>query len=281
MRVKSGRLLFWTLTLGSMGLALLSVFSEPPPLWAALSLMVVYVGFATLGVLIPRLEVYGDVFWRGPPGERGIVLTFADGPHPESTPKILDILESRGALATFFVVGRKVRQYPEVTRQIVEKGHSLGLHGYEHERLYSFKTPRAVADDVKKTQQAIFEVCGKRPNWLRPPVGFVSHRTASGAKRAGVKLIAWSTRGYDGRPHRSPDLALRQLARGLTDGAIVLLHDAAERENFRPVSLEILADLLDRIEEKRLTVRRLEEWLEPAVGRQATGNSTTNRAPGV
>jgi peptidoglycan/xylan/chitin deacetylase (PgdA/CDA1 family) len=208
------------------------------------------------------------------------VLTFDDGPHPETTPRILDILDSRSALATFFVVGRKVRQYPAVARQIVERGHSLGLHGYEHERLYCFKPPHAVSKDIAKTQKAILDTCGVLPRWLRPPVGFVSHRTAMGAKRAGVKLVAWSVRGYDGRANRSPQAVLRHLERGLHDGAVLLLHDAAEREDFHPVSLEILGELLDRIEKKRLSVRRLDEWLDAGPELQAAGSSTRKRAPG-
>lgn len=262
MRIKSGRLSFWALTFAALGLALSTALWEPPPLWVAVVLMVSYVGFATVGVLVPRLEVYTDVFWRAPPDQRGVVLTFDDGPDPRTTPKILDALQARGVPATFFVVGHKVRKYPEVARQIVERGHSLGLHGYQHERLYCFKTPRAVAEDVERTRQAVFEVCGKRPNWLRPPVGFISPRTAAGAKRAGVRLVAWSARGYDGTPNRSPDAVLRSLERGLEDGAILLLHDAAEREDFRPVSVEIISGLLDRIEQRRLSVRRLDDWLK-------------------
>ena len=104
--------------------------------------MIGYVALATAGVLIPQLEMYGDMLWRGTPGARTVALTFDDGPHPETTRRVLEMLRANGGQrATFFVVGRKARQYPDVVREIHAAGHAIGLHGYEHDRLYALKPP--------------------------------------------------------------------------------------------------------------------------------------------
>jgi peptidoglycan/xylan/chitin deacetylase (PgdA/CDA1 family) len=233
-----------------------SLFSDPPPLWIAIMALVLYVTFATAGVIFPQLEMYGDVLWRG---ETGVALTFDDGPHPTTTRRVLEVLAERGHRATFFVVGRKVRLYPEVVREIHDAGHALGLHGYLHDRLFSFKPPAYVRSDIERTQQAIEEVCGIRPTWFRPPIGHVSARTAKGASSAGVTLVAWSVRAFDGVAKPSIERVVRRVQRGLAPGAIVLLHDAAERDDFEPASVAALTQILDAIDAKGLKTVRVDE----------------------
>jgi peptidoglycan/xylan/chitin deacetylase (PgdA/CDA1 family) len=220
---------------------------------AALALLA-YVVFATCGVIFPQLEVYGDVVWRG---EDGVALTFDDGPHPQSTRRVLKILAERGHTATFFVVGRKVLEHPDVVREIHQAGHALGLHGFLHDRLFSLKPPNYVRKDIERTQDAVEQACGLRPTLFRPPIGHVSSRTASAAKRAGVTLVAWSVRAFDGVSKPSVERVVRRVERGLVPGAIVLLHDAAEKDDFEPTSIDALPRILERIEEKGLHTVRL------------------------
>lgn len=259
------RILLVVATLGGIALMIRSVWGEPIPLAYALAALLGYVALATAGVLIPQLEMFGDVLWRGD-SERGVVLTFDDGPHPEHTLKVLDILEENNVRATFFVVGRKVRLFPEVVRQIAERGHGIGLHGYQHDRLFSWKTPKYVQEDIERTQNAIEEACGQRPTLFRPPIGHVSTRTAAGARKAGVTLVAWSAKGRDGLKRADPDRVLQRLVSGLTPGAILLLHDAAERDDFTPVSIEVLPRLIEQIKSRELQVVPLESFLEELNG---------------
>jgi peptidoglycan/xylan/chitin deacetylase (PgdA/CDA1 family) len=233
----------------------------PPPLWLALSAMLAYVAFATIGVLVPRLQMYGDVFWRGEPGSRAVALTFDDGPHPRTTRQVLEILARGGHKATFFVVGRKARLYPDVMREIHEAGHAIGLHGYAHDRLYSLKAPRYVADDIERTARAVEQACGVRPTLFRPPVGYLSSRTAVGARRTGVTIIGWSARGIDGIGETETERVVRRIERGLVDGAIVLLHDAAERDDFVPASIAALPEILRLIESRGLSCVRVDELI--------------------
>ncbi len=192
------RIALWVASIAGLSLAVRSIFLGPIPMWVALVSFGVYATFCTLGVIIPQLEMYGDVQWRGEPGKKQVALTFDDGPNDKTTRKVLSELGRRGHKATFFVVGRKARLHPELVREIHEAGHGIGLHGYQHDRLYSLKPPRYVAEDIERTRKVVEEACGERPVWFRPPIGYVSSRTASGAKKSGVRTIAWSVRSLDG-----------------------------------------------------------------------------------
>jgi peptidoglycan-N-acetylglucosamine deacetylase len=257
------RIALWVASIGGLALLARSLLLRPVPLWVALAAFVAYATFVTLGVLFPQLEMYGDVVWRGEPGARGVALTFDDGPHPKTTRQVLEILARTGHKATFFVVGRKVRLYPDVVREIHAAGHAIGLHGYHHDRLFALKTPSYVYADIERTQQAVEQACGVRPVLFRPPIGHVSSRTYTGANKAGVTLVAWSARGLDGVSGADPERVFRRIEQRLRDGAIVLMHDAAEREDYVPASIEALPRVLDALERLNLPTVSIEELLEP------------------
>src|SRR5688572_4158036 len=205
--------------------------------------------------------MYGKVLWRGPSGRREVALSFDDGPHPETTRKVLAILKVHGHVATFFVVGEKAEACPDVVREIVAAGHGLGLHGYTHDRLYSLRSPGKVQADIEQAQRALEAVCGERSRLFRPPVGFASHRTLAGAKRANVKVVGCSARGLDGISGRDPERVTERVVPALRDGAIVLLHDAAERDDFTPATIAALPKLLEAIAERGLKPVRIDSWL--------------------
>lgn len=257
------RIALWVASIGGLALLVRSLVFHPVPLWVAVAALLAYASFATVGVLFPQLEMYGDVLWRGEPGARRVALTFDDGPHPKTTRQVLELLKKTGQKATFFVMGRKVRLYPDVVREIHEAGHWLGLHGYEHDRLFALKPPRYVRADIERTQQAIFEACGARPVLFRPPIGHVSSRTSAAANQAGVLLVGWSARGLDGVPGADPGRVAERIERRLRDGAIVLLHDAAEREDYVPASIEALPRVLEAIQRRGLATVSIEELLAP------------------
>lgn len=263
------RITLWVASIGGFALLARSLLIRPVPLWVALTAFVAYATLATLGVLFPQLEMYGDVLWRGEPGARGVALTFDDGPHPKTTRQVLEILARTEHKATFFLVGRKARLYPDVVREIHEAGHALGLHGYEHDRLFALKTPSYVRADIERTQQVIEQACGVRPVLFRPPIGHVSSRTCAGAHRAGVLLVGWSARGLDGVQGADPDRVVRRIERRLQDGAIVLLHDAAEHDAYVPASIEALPRLLETLDRRGLKTVSVEALVEPESDRSA------------
>lgn len=260
-----GRLLLWGCSLGGLGFSLAAARFGPPSVWIVALVLVAYATVILLGVFLPRLGMYAAVHCEARGTARAIALTFDDGPDPRTTPAVLDILERYEAVATFFVVGHKVDKYPEVVRQIVARGHALGLHGYEHDRLFALKPPAYVAADIEKTRDAVERACGVRPQLFRPPIGFVSPRTAAGASRVQAPLIGWSARAYDGTGPVSPERVVRRIEAGLRAGAIVLLHDAAERDDFTPAAIEALPRILEAIQRRGLATVTVERLLGLAV----------------
>jgi peptidoglycan/xylan/chitin deacetylase (PgdA/CDA1 family) len=259
--VPPGRVVLWVASIGALALCARSLLLGPVPQIVALAAFILYMGIAVAGVLVPQLEMFGDVISRGERDLRAVALTFDDGPSPLTTPRVLDALRVAGAKATFFVLGVKAEAHPDVLRAIVEAGHAVGVHGYTHDRLYSLQTPRAIADDIAKTVAVVERVTSLKPRWFRPPVGQVSPRTAAGARRAGLPIVAWSARALDGLKSTTQERVLSRLVPRLVPGAIVLLHDASENEDFEPASIAALPALLAALAERGLASVTLDELL--------------------
>ena len=234
------------------GLTLQATVAGEPDLTAIGAMSVGIVALATAGVLFPSLEMYGRIVLRGPRGGRRVGLTFDDGPHPVTTRRVLAALARTNHRATFFVLGEKVRRHPEVTREIHAGGHTLGIHGDRHDRLLSCRMPAAIGEQISRARDAVEAATGMRPRFFRPPLGHTSMTTVLAARRAGVTLVGWSLRGYDGLRRRNADAVVERLARILTEGAIVMLHDAAEHDDFEPATVRVLPRIVALLERRRL-----------------------------
>lgn len=258
------RLLFYFLTAGGVALAVGSWLYEPPPLWLSLALLFSYVLYVTGGVVFARFSMFADVVTAGPKDARGAALTFDDGPDPATTPTILDALEEAGARATFFVIGQKAEAHPELLRDIAKRGHAIGLHSYRHERTYMFRSPWFVRRDLERCSDLVEELTGTRPRLFRPPIGHVSPSIGKVTRELGLVLVGWSARGVDGWSGAKPRVVADKVNRRLRDGAIVLLHDASERGDFTPASLEALPLILAEADRLQLPLVRVDDWLDEA-----------------
>jgi peptidoglycan/xylan/chitin deacetylase (PgdA/CDA1 family) len=174
-----------------------------------------------------------------------IALTFDDGPEATSTREVLSTLAHFDARATFFVLGEKVRVAPEVLREIAEAGHAIGIHGDHHYRLFSLRHPDRIVAELEQARDAVAAVTGNRPTLFRPPVGHVSPRTAAAVRRLGLTLVGWSVRGRDGLASASAEAVQSRVVAGLVPGAVVLLHDAAERGDRVPAGVAALSGILE------------------------------------
>ena len=156
------------------------------------------------------------------PTESGttIYLTFDDGPHPVYTPQILDVLESYGARAMFFVTGVNVELYPEIIARMADGGHGIGNHTWSHERLTDL-TEEEFNDTVTRTQNAIGENASP---CLRPPYGAITSVERQWAESLGLRVVMWSlyTPPWDGA---SVDGFVSSIVSQMTDGSIALMHD--------------------------------------------------------
>jgi peptidoglycan-N-acetylglucosamine deacetylase len=155
----------------------------------------------------------------------GVALTFDDGPHPEGTPAVLDVLEEAGISATFFLVGEQVERRPALAAEIVQRGHGVALHGYRH-RPQPAMNGRAVRDDLARGAAVIEAATGVDLKWHRPPYGLYSPPGLDAARQRGLRPILWSKWGKDWRRLTTPERIAARATRDLHPGDVILLHDA-------------------------------------------------------
>ena len=162
--------------------------------------------------------------WRGGRHPRRIALTFDDGPDPEWTPRVLDLLAAAGVPATFFVVGQRAARAPAVVRRAAAERHEVANHGWSHRSLW-FCTPGATAEEIGRTQALVEDQIGQAPRHFRPPWGLVNAAMFGALRRAGLRCVLWSVQAEGLRP-RTGLAQARDVQRRAHPGAIVDLHDA-------------------------------------------------------
>jgi peptidoglycan-N-acetylglucosamine deacetylase len=153
-----------------------------------------------------------------------VALTFDDGPDPVYTPKLLDLLREKGVKATFFVVGKRADQYPEVVRRAWAEGHMVGNHTWSHYSLFCFLTPRRLRAEIELGNESVRRSCGFLPRLFRSPVGLRHPLLAPYLEALGLEYVSWSIRTLDTFTTNSSVLAKRILNK-VRGGDIILLHD--------------------------------------------------------
>ncbi|MFN6945336.1 MAG: polysaccharide deacetylase family protein [Cytophagaceae bacterium] len=156
--------------------------------------------------------------------EKTIALTFDDGPSKHNTPPILDLLDKYGAKATFFCIGNKVEQNPEIAREIVKKGHLIGNHSYSHSNFFSLFGKKSIIREIRKTNQAITDATGEKCKIFRPPFGVTNPSIAKAIKQCGMKVLGWNIRSFD-TTIKNPEKVAKRVLKKIKPGAILLLHD--------------------------------------------------------
>ena len=258
-----GRALLLVASLAALALTIRSLLGSPVPFWFALLALAIYAGVLGWGVLDPSLEMFAEVMWRGPEGARGVALTFDDGPHPVWTRTVLDALEAQGARATFFVIGEKGARHADVLREVVARGHLVGIHGERHDRLLSLRSTSRVRDELMRAVDLLANATGQRPRLYRPPVGQTNPRIARVARELGLTIVGWSVRARDGIATDAERITERVVPE-LRDGAIVLLHDAAERDDREPAAGRAVPRILAAMRDRGLEPVRLDAWMGSA-----------------
>jgi peptidoglycan/xylan/chitin deacetylase (PgdA/CDA1 family) len=159
---------------------------------------------------------------RRAPLDDAVALTFDDGPHPQATPAVLEILAAAGATATFFVVGEQVRRTGSLLGEIAAGGHTVAVHGDRHRGLLRL-SPRALAADLDRAADTI----GALNSGLhRAPYGVYSAAALRDVRRRGWRPLLWSRWGRDWRARATPQSVAAEVTRDLHPGDVLLLHDA-------------------------------------------------------
>lgn len=202
-------------------------------------------GVAAFGAMHPAAQIFGPTVRRG--GRRGaIALTFDDGPNPAVTPALLDLLDRECSRATFFLIGRFVRECPTLAREISKRGHLLGNHTDSHPDLI-WLSRRKIGEELERCQQAIDSATGSTPEWMRPPYGFRGPQLGGVLRRMGLRgPVMWTVSARDWVPQ--PPARLERRLQPVSGGDIVLLHDGDYRHlgGDRHQTLRALAHWLPR-----------------------------------
>lgn len=207
-------------------------------------------------VLWPRGNLLGANLVRLPvsAARRGLVaLTFDDGPDPNVTPQVLELLDQYRATASFFCIGEKAAAHPELVRDIVRRGHSVENHSYRHSHSFAFYGFFRLRREVESAQAVIAGITGRPPGFFRAPAGFRSPFLDAVLAPRGIHYVSWTRRGFDAggffAVNRNPFRVLQRLIRGLAAGDVLLLHDGshARTDAGEPLVLTVLPELLDQL----------------------------------
>ena len=230
-----------TVALHALGaLALAADFSLWP--WVAATLAANHLVLLA-GVLLVRGRLLGPNLSRLPTAAIAhgqVCLTFDDGPHPEITRRVLELLERHQARASFFCVGQKAEAYPEIVREIARRGHSVENHSHRHPNAFAFYGISLLRREVETAQAALTAITGRAPQFFRAPMGLRSPLLGFVLARAGLRYVSWTRRGFD-TVARDPARVLARLTSGLVAGDVLLLHDSGQ------ASLAVLPPLLEQL----------------------------------
>lgn len=177
-----------------------------------------------LGIFWVRAAPFGGALCRLPGRPGRIALTFDDGPHPDYTEAVLEILARHGARATFFVSGRGAVEHPDIVRRIVSKGHEIGNHTMHHRHLISLHPFREQVREIEECQRVLVEQFGITPRWFRSPMGYATPGTFRAARRFDLVVVGWHVKGWD-TFFTDPRRIVRHIIRRVKPGSIILLHD--------------------------------------------------------
>ncbi|NLV91760.1 MAG: polysaccharide deacetylase family protein [Firmicutes bacterium] len=213
----------------------------------ALAYLYVYYGF----------DHQPDIYRHGPRDLPIVALTFDDGPSPEFTPPILDILREYGVPATFFMVGSHVEKYPEIAQRIVDEGHEIGNHTLNHRNVPTLST-LDLHEEVVGATTIITEVTGEYPTYIRPPRGFYDGRFRRLAAVLGQQTVLWTISSRDWRYGTTADAIVKNVMGRVRNGDIILFHDSGalvkNEGGDRSATVKALPIIIERLQARGLQI---------------------------
>ncbi|MBK9143546.1 MAG: polysaccharide deacetylase family protein [Candidatus Melainabacteria bacterium] len=191
-----------------------------------------------------------DGYWENPAStaERPAChLTFDDGPFPETTPRLLELLEREGIKATFFFMGRNVLKYPHLAAMVARAGHEIGNHTHNHLPLLAMPG-RVFESELDRTSELIFDAAGVRTRVFRPPFGIIDRGKALAVAERDMRLVYFGAVAEDWNPIGAREVARRIMAQ-IRPGSLVVLH---ESKHFASQCLDSTATIIERARERGL-----------------------------
>jgi peptidoglycan-N-acetylglucosamine deacetylase len=214
--------------------------------WWYLALGLVYLTIISIGSYRVDSNFHFKVICKGDTSQNGVALTFDDGPDPETTPKVLDVLKKHNVKAAFFLIGKKAEAHPDIVKRMIAEGHVIGNHTYGHSYYFDFFSLKAMSREFLKSQALIKDLTGKSILWFRPPYGVTNPMMTRALKLSKFVPVGWSVRSLDTVIKDKEKLFKRLEKTAARD--IVLLHD------IRSDMPEILEDFILLLKNKNLKI---------------------------
>jgi peptidoglycan-N-acetylglucosamine deacetylase len=239
------------------------------PFVTASSVAATCAGAVAYAAVHPRAQIFGPTVCRTN-SARKLAITFDDGPNPAMTPQLLDLLERYDARATFFVIGKYAEECAALVRETARRGHVVANHTLTHPNLF-WRTPAAIQDEMRQTQDAIAAATGATAKWFRPPYGFRNPWVVKTAAQLGMRTATWSLIPGDWTPQPAEKLigrlepiarrAQKNIASASAAGDVLCLHDGGHRalNADRTHTLKALGHWLPRWREAGLEFVTIEE----------------------
>ena len=184
-------------------------------------------GTAGYQSMAPTGQWFGRTFASGTRGSKQLALTFDDGPNDPHTLKLLDVLAKHNVPATFFMIGRYVRERPEIARAVAAAGHVVGNHTFTHPLLI-FQSEAQTRVELTNCRQALENAVGAHSNLFRPPFGGRRPATLRIARGLGLETVMWNVTGYDWSAPPASEIE-KKVARQIRGGDVILLHDGGHK----------------------------------------------------
>lgn len=223
------------------------------PWWAYALTLIIYLIIAAIGSGLVWTGYHVKAYCRNPAEKNKVVaITFDDGP-TEFTPHVLTLLKQYNVKATFFCIGKQIEKHPEILKQIVADGHTVGNHTYSHVPQLALYSKARLLHELEYTNGLIKEYSGKQALFFRPPYGVTQPRLAAALKQTGHKVIGWNIRSLDA-VIKSEEKIFQRVKKQLRPGSIILLHDTSQK------SVNVLEQLLVLLQQNNyeaVTVGRL------------------------
>ena len=173
--------------------------------------------------MAPTGQWFGPTFTGTKSSSKKLALTYDDGPNDRYTSELLDILAKHNVRATFFLIGKHVKERPDIARAVAEAGHIVGNHTFTHPNLI-FSSATKTREELQQCQEAIGEAVGAHSNLFRPPFGGRRPQTLKIARELELRTVMWNITGWDwsGKPSSYIEDRVSRYVRG---GNVILLHD--------------------------------------------------------
>lgn len=240
-------------TLALVSLMVWDIYAEVS-VWLYALMIFGYSIIQAYGSIVLSAQFFVPVLSEGSISEKAIALTFDDGPVTGKTEKVLGILKSKNVNAAFFLIGHRVKENPELTKQIHNAGHIIGNHSFFHGKTFDLQTSTRIGEELKNTDGVIQSACGVVPAFFRPPYGVTNPMVAGAVRETNHKVVGWSVRSMD-TVIKDRSKLLQRVTASLKSGDIVLFHDYSDS------MIDILPDFIDHVHKIGLKIVRLDTLL--------------------